>query len=220
MAVRVIFSDPLTDLSYRNYVKTVEDCCFASGLRSRHFAVSPVVTFGPNGPIAGGEHSHSRIYNSVSSNEPNPTVAAKVVEQVQIDQVGAIFRTWIYGGWALQKARIAELLTPGLDAVSGIVGLASVRLEYANQFRMNEDLDAHPLKDLFRDNSPWLSPNALNFKDMWHCHTGAMTQLDSDKKAVELVNIDRIDIPSSIGTAAVRRVLNILAGVEERTPQI
>lgn len=218
MAARVTFTEALPELPYRRFISEAEEAAFANGLRSRHSVAATTFMMGPQGIVlpAPTDVGGGRIFNSVFEEGAAPSLPAKVREQVQIDPTSITYRTWDYQSWSHHADRIRALLEKPLAIADGLAMIATVRLEYLNQFRGPEGSVSCAADELLKPNSSWIAPHIFHEVDLWHSHTGCFLPVAGASKRLQTLNIDSLELPLPPDSLVSRRSINVWAALEDR----
>lgn len=121
-------------------------------------------------------------------------------KELRIERGSLTFRTTIYRRWNtfLSDASIylSELIP--LYALS-TTRISSVGLSVVDKFFWAGSPENARPRDLFRENTKYLSPHLLDATDLWHCHTGCFKSIDDNTKRLLNINVDCTD-EASFGT--------------------
>ena len=216
MAIVVAFSQPVPEKLLRKAVRSTQDAADTLGLRARGpSGFGFQITVGPQQPmgavpINGGGQTFSSFVENESPEDP-----AKLSEQLQIDQMSIVYRTWRYISWEWQKARIDKLISPALDVILPACSPTMVRMEYLDRFYFNGVPSGARVSELLKTDCPYAAPGVIGKPSLWHTYSGVFTEETPSKKRLQQVHIDVLDHPTASALTPTRWV-NCLTALEDR----
>jgi hypothetical protein len=221
MAAVATFGQPLPDRLLRKALQVSEEVAFEVGLKSRHSLLQQQFVFsGSQGgimPAMGGVRG--QMFNAQLDSPEGQPLPGRVAEQLQVDQLSIIYRTWRYVSWNWQSERIRALMMPTLSTVQDAVAISGQRLEYLDRFRFEGDPSAVEFSSLFRERSGLIAEHGFRRSDLWHSYTGFFepSPQGTSTKRLFQINIDVVDEPSGpMPDAPKIRWANILTAREDR----
>lgn len=105
------------------------------------------------------------------------------------------FRTNLYTRWGHvweQGRRHIERLLP---IYMQSARLSQISLSYIDKFLWDGPEGKCDTNAILTKNSPYLAPEVLRAKDLWHCHTGSFVRVNDFTKRLVNVNVDYLDAP-------------------------
>lgn len=137
-----------------------------------------------------------------------------LAEEVGLRDLVFGYVTTTYGRWEAMKKRLEEVLLPVLDAVSEIVELDKIKLEYWDSFYFDGEPAKADVSKLVSSVDASIPADVRNGSSAWHSHIG---WFEGEEAARILLNrnLDMVDRTEADGT--VRRVLSIYTLVEKRS---
>jgi hypothetical protein len=216
MAVVVSLAEAMPEKLFRQVSKLLEEKAFSAGLRSRHALGAFQISISPSGGILPqGANQQGLMFNALFETPEGESIPGKLAEQVQIDTLRIIYRTWRYVSWSWQAEHLRSLVRPALDSLLPIVAVGSLRFEYLDRFSFAGPTGAADLALVLRKGSPVIPPYVFEQRDLFHSHTGAFIRNAKGQRRLHMTNIDLLDEPAMAAAEQVRWV-NITTASEAR----
>ena len=222
MAAVVTFGQPIPDLLLRKVLRISEEIAFDAGLKSRHALMQQqfVLAGGsPGGLVPGLGGVRGQVFNAQADAPEGQPLPGRLAEQLQVDQLSLIYRTWRYVSWSWQSERMQGLIMPALATIQDAVTVSGQRLEYLDRFRFDGEPSAVEFSSLLREGSGLVTEHGFRRSDLWHSYTGffdAPSDGTSTKRLFQ-INVDIIDEPSGpMPDAPQIRWTNITTAREDR----
>jgi uncharacterized protein (TIGR04255 family) len=107
-----------------------------------------------------------------------------------ISAQGIVLTTTSYVRWQPFVGEFERLARPIVSLFRRVVSVSAVRLEYWDRFIWSPDWKDFNIRQLIRDNSPYLTPAALTKSREWHSHTGWFEPAGRGLRRLVNINID------------------------------
>ncbi len=217
MALVVTLAEPIPAPMFRKAFSRAEEAALKQGLTHRQPVMNMIQISVQQGIVQPVQQvaSGGAIFSSYFDNEMFPVGSPQLSEQLQIEPLSIVYRTWSYVSWSWQKQRYFELLGSFFEIISGLVAAATIRFEYQDRFVYEGNpLDADPAL-LLRKGSPYLAPHVFEERGMWHSHTGRFLNGPDVSKKLLQINVDAVDEGER---EDIQRWVNITTARENRYP--
>ncbi|MGI8525856.1 MAG: hypothetical protein ACR2K5_06675 [Pseudolabrys sp.] len=217
MAAVVTFAQPLPDRLLSAVFKVSEEAAFSVGLKSRHSSSGIQFTVGPTGIVPSPSAPQGLLFNALFETEAGEPIPGKIAEQLQIDSMSVIYRTWRYVSWSWQTERMKSLMSPALRVVASAVAMNKMRLEYLDRFKFDGPAADARASGLLQIGSPYVSPAIFDAESHWHSHMGTfLAEAGGQSKRLQQVNVDALDQPDLAAPEMPIRWVNITTAREDR----
>lgn len=135
-------------------------------------------------------------------------------KQLQVSRNNCIFVVHDYTRWAAMLADALQYFEIVLPVILEDKALSAVGLQYTDAFTWKEDPMSLSMASVFRQGTPWVPPNALTLKTLWHSHHGYM-ESSSEPVPNTLTNNVNINIQDVSGERLVQIVTSHRAALEK-----
>ncbi|MBV1831328.1 TIGR04255 family protein [Komagataeibacter sp. AV436] len=136
---------------------------------------------------------------------PNGTV----VEEITLERSAITYRTHKYNRWDDVVRKIQDVLIPLANTLCGgdLSSVSVVELRCIDRFMLHGD-DVPSLSNVIRSDSPYISSNLLDKKEMLHQHIGWFESTDQNRRTLLNINIDSVNDSSEKRNIIILQVIS------------
>lgn len=124
----------------------------------------------------------------------NPAIGEAPRRSINFSPDQVLFAVNEYPGWATVKKDLDSYTREVINTVGGKSrALTSIGLQYTDVFQWKGDPQTLAIDEIFRRDTPYLTPTVLNAKSYWHCNQGLFTESKLPNTRLLLnVNVQRV----------------------------
>ncbi|MBY0499323.1 MAG: TIGR04255 family protein [Nitrosomonas sp.] len=126
-----------------------------------------------------------------------------IVSQINISRLNCVVMIKEYSRWVPTLEAVMRYLKIVTPVIMKEKSINTVALQYIDVFTWKDDPKNLNLNEIFLEDSPYIAPNALEQKGLWHCHHGYWIQEFENLNGNCLDNIN-IDTVESSGDRAIQ----------------
>jgi uncharacterized protein (TIGR04255 family) len=119
----------------------------------------------------------------------------RVESQLNVARSNCIVLLHTYERWKPTLEAIMRYFKIVLPVILKEKSISTIALQYEDIFTWKDDASKLNLREVFKDNSPYLAPNIFEQQGLWHCHHGYIIEslADVHGKCVDNINVSLVD---------------------------
>jgi len=103
---------------------------------------------------------------------------------------GLVIQVRQYTRWAPVFAQVLTIAQALLPVAAKAAPLVRLGLQVVDSFNWNGPVEELVVSDVFRRDSPWMSPHAFECRSFWHCHHGYFESVELEGCTQQLNNVN------------------------------
>lgn len=118
-----------------------------------------------------------------------------VVSNLNVSRTNCVVVIREYDRWIPTIEAVMRYFGILLPVIMKEISINVIALQYTDVFTWKDEPENLNLGEVFSENSPFIAPNVLSQKSLWHCHHGYWIHEfdDLDGNCLDNINIDTVD---------------------------